>query len=100
LEYWPERNIYLICAGPFDGAKNFKLYRWAGPEHGAELLAGIDIQDLNVEGIVTYPGNATQFQILSDDGSRLVDGEVCKDLEQPEQRRFRSAWITYPEKSV
>jgi Protein of unknown function (DUF3616) len=96
LEYWPERNIYLICAGPFDGAKDFKLYRWAGPGHGAELLAGIDIQNLNVEGIVTYPSNATQFQILSDDGSLLVDGEVCKDLEQPEQRRFRSAWITYP----
>jgi len=96
LEYWPERNVYLICAGPFDGAKDFKLYRWAGPGHGAELLAGIDIQDLNVEGIVTYPGNATQFQILSDDGSRWVDGEVCKELEQPKQRRFRSAWITYP----
>jgi Protein of unknown function (DUF3616) len=96
LEYWPERNVYLICAGPFDGAKDFKLYRWAGPGHGAELLAGVDIQNLNVEGIVTYPGNATQFQILSDDGSRLVDGEVCKELEQPEQRRFRSAWITYP----
>ncbi len=96
LEYWPERNVYLICVGPFDGAKDFKLYRWSGPGHGAELLAGIDIQDLNVEGIVTYPGNATQFQILSDDGSRLVDGEVCKELEQTEQRRFRSAWITYP----
>jgi Protein of unknown function (DUF3616) len=99
LEYWPEQNVYLICAGSFDGTKNFKLYRWAGPGKSAELLAGIDIQDLNVEGIVTYPDNATQFQILSDDGSRLVDGEVCKDLEQSKQRRFRSAWITYPTSS-
>ncbi len=96
LEYWPERHFYLICAGSFDGAKNFKLYRWAGPGHCAEPLKGIDIQDLNVEGIVIYPDNATQFQILSDDGSRVVDGEVCKDLEQPQQRRFRSTWITYP----
>jgi hypothetical protein len=96
LEYWPERDVYLICAGPFDGAKNFKLYRWAGPGHSAEALKGVDIQGLNVEGLITYPGNGTQFQILSDDGSRLVDGEVCKDLEQPEQRRFRSAWMTYP----
>jgi Protein of unknown function (DUF3616) len=97
LEYWPERNVYLICAGSFDGSKNFKLYRWAGPGHGAALLADSDLQDLNVEGIVTYPGNATQFQVLSDDGSRVVDGKVCKDLEQPEHRRFRSAWVTYPE---
>jgi Protein of unknown function (DUF3616) len=96
LEYWPERNIYLICAGAFDSAKTFKLFRWAGPSHCAEILTGADIQDLNVEGLITYPGNATQFQILSDDGSRLVEGEVCKDLAQPEQRRFRSAWITYP----
>jgi hypothetical protein len=98
LEYWPERNIYLICAGSFDSTKNFQLYRWTGPGHCAEALTGVDIQDLNVEGLVIYPGNATQFQILSDDGSRVVNGEVCKDLEPPEQRRFRSAWITYPKK--
>jgi hypothetical protein len=94
LEYWPERNFYLICGGSFDGAKNFKLYRWDGPGHDVELLTGIDIQYLNIEGIVTYPGNATQVQIFSDDGSQIVDGEVCKDLQQPEQRRFRSAWVT------
>jgi Protein of unknown function (DUF3616) len=100
MEYWPERAFYLICAGSFDSAKNFKLYRWDGPDHHAELLTGVDIQDLNIEGLITYPGNATQFQILSDDGSRSVDGEVCKDLKQPEQRRFRSAWVTYPEQGV
>jgi hypothetical protein len=97
LEYWPEQNVYLICAGSFDSTKTFKLYRWAGPGHCAEALKGVDIQDLNIEGLITYPGNATQFQVLSDDGSRSVDGEVCKDLEQPEQRRFRGAWITYSE---
>ncbi len=97
LEYWPDRNFYLIGAGPFDTTRDFKLYRWDGPGCEPILLTGAQLQDLNIEGIVVYPGKSGQFQLLSDDGSRVIQGKACKDLKQAKHRRFRSIWLEYPD---
>jgi hypothetical protein len=31
--------------------------------------------------------------LLSDDGSREIDGERCKDLEDESDMRFRGLWL-------
>jgi hypothetical protein len=31
--------------------------------------------------------------VLSDEGSRAVDGERCKDLDDDRQKSFRGLWI-------
>ena len=97
LEYWPDRKFYLVGAGSFDSTRNFKLFRWDGPGCSPILLSGAHLQDLNIEGIVIYPGKSRQFQLLSDDGSRVVQGRACKDLKQVKHRRFRSIWLEYPD---
>lgn len=96
LEYWQERDIYLIVAGAFDSSNTFKLFRWSGshsePPH---LMDGIDFSDLRIEGLISYPGESSKFQVLSDDGTRCLKGKECKELEDPSDRRFRSLWVDY-----
>lgn len=83
---------YLILAGPFDSAQGSRLYSWDG---GTELK--LDTRDqlagLNPEGFFT-PENGTEVLVLSDDGSRPIDGTECKRLRDPAQKRFRARWIT------
>jgi len=53
------------------------------------------LNDLNPEAIIFYPDNGGEkFQVLSDDGKRLVNGMPCKELADPRQQRFRSVWVT------
>jgi hypothetical protein len=97
LEYWKERNTYLIAAGPFDDEGPFRLYRWSGGSVDTpQMLEGLDLSDLHVEGLVTFPKRRDKFQILSDDGDTLIGGEKCKDLGDDSKKRFRSDFIAFP----
>lgn len=95
LEYWKERDIYLIVAGAFDSSDTFKLFRWSGGGSKPELMSGIDFSDLRIEGLLTYPGESSRFHVLSDDGTRFLNGKECKELANPSDRRFRSLWVNY-----
>lgn len=94
IEYWPAQKTYLISAGPASSGGPFRLYRWAGGRSDVPIpVPDVDFGDLHPEAIIVYPNPMqTLVQILSDDGSRKVNGKRCKDLPLAE-RRFRSIWV-------
>jgi hypothetical protein len=87
-------GTYIIIAGSWQGGGDFQLYRWAGSGTSPQRLHVDHLQDYHPEAIVIYPLHGLQqFQILSDDGSVLIDGCPCGAL--PELgRSFRSFWVT------
>ncbi len=87
-------GIYLIIAGSFHGGGNFRLYRWAGPGASHEQLSVEHLDDYSPEAIIIYPHKGLQeIQILSDDGTRMIDGCPCKELTDPRRQTFRSFWV-------
>lgn len=90
LSWW--RGSYWVVAGPGAPGPASRLYRWDGvkaPVH----LSDVSFADLNPEGFFT-PEARDSILVLSDDGTQLIDGEPCKELESPERKRFRGLWLT------
>jgi hypothetical protein len=85
-------NDYLIIGGSFKGGHESKLFRWSGGHSQPEKLRIKHFDDYNPEAIILYPGSE-RIQILSDDGTREVDGVQQKLLPDPSQRTFRSFWL-------
>jgi hypothetical protein len=56
------------------------------------LLHGWKAKTFNPEAILSLPGAANEFVILSDDGSTKTAGMECKDLPES-SRRFRSVLV-------
>jgi hypothetical protein len=82
---------YYIIAGARDGGKDAQLYRWDGA--GAPvLLHGWEARTFNPEAIMSVPGRAHEFLILSDDGSIKTGGKECKDMPEA-SRQFRSVLV-------
>jgi len=87
-------GTYLIIGGSWHGGGHFRLYRWAGPGAKPEPLQVAHLNDYHPEALVIYPQYGfKEFQVLSDDGTLLIDGCPCKDLTDPNQRCFRSFWV-------
>ncbi len=87
-------GTYVIIGGSWNGGKHFHLYRWAGPGAEPELLRVEHLNDYHPEALVVYPQRGLlEFQILSDDGTLLIDECPCKDLPDPNLRTFRSFWV-------
>lgn len=82
---------YLIVAGPYHGNEAtenykpelFRLYQWSSNSGEITLIATPGLEGFNVEAAIFYPGNASQVQLLSDDG-KLENANNC----------FRSRFIT------
>ena len=92
MAFW--QDTYIIIAGPYDGSAHFRLYRWRGGTAPPRLIKHASFKGLTPEAIVIYPDKGlTQFQILSDDGTREVRGVPNKDR-PVDQRQFRSVWVT------
>ncbi len=92
LGYW--QGKYVVVAGPYDGRGKEKVYLWSGGKAPPEKLTGIDLKDFTAEAVIVYPDGRLPFQLLSDDGTRLINGVCCKQLPDPRQRCFRSLWLT------
>ena len=58
----------------------------------ARKVKGIDFTGLTPEAIVMYPGEKNKLQIISDDGTKLVDGVACKTAPE-EKKSFRTIWV-------
>ena len=91
IEYCEILKKYLIIAGSYNNKSNFRLYKWSGisteePEH----VKRIDFNDLHPEALIVYP-KETKVQILSDDGTKRINEQECKELDE-EVRSFRSIW--------
>ena len=69
IEYWAQKQAYLIVAGSYQETGAFGLYHWSGePVDPPKLLRQADLTGLNPEAIVVYP-EGNRFQLLSDDGA-------------------------------
>jgi len=86
---------YLLIVGSWHGGGPFELYRWGGGKLKPQPIKIKHLQDYNPEAIITYPDKgAKEFQILSDDGTREVDGIPGKEVTDPAKKSFRSVWVT------
>jgi hypothetical protein len=90
LSYWHGR--YLIAAGHYEHGAVSRLYAWQGGAAQPELIATPALDDFNPEGFFT-PEERAEIMLLSDDGSREISGERCKDLEDESEMRFRGLWL-------
>jgi hypothetical protein len=95
LAFW--RGRYVIIAGSFDGSSRSRLYLWDGGQSPPERMEGPQFKGINPEAVVVYPEPADGFQLLSDDGTLLINGVCCKDLPNRAQKRFRGLWL-WPQK--
>lgn len=88
LEYCAGR--YLIIAGsPDAGEQPSKLFRWDGKGQPS-VVEDVQLKGLNPEGIAFEgDGDKSVYFILSDDGSKQVDGQDCKSLKDPSKKHFR-----------
>ena len=85
-----ENGRYLIIAGASGPGGKSRLYSWPGPGAEPTLIESVDFSGLNPEGMAfeTVDGHR-EFFVLSDDGTKKVQGMDCKRLQDPAQRRFR-----------
>ena len=77
----PKDEGFLLIAGNIGSARGASnLYFWDG-ENSLEALRSLPGEP---EALVQFPGDERLF-VLSDDGSKIINGEECKDLEPSEQ---------------
>jgi len=91
------RNRYIIIAGAHDGSENSKLFEWSGDSAPPRELTSVTFKNFNPEAIIVYPDNVKPFQLLSDDGTVLINGVGCKTIANTNLKKFRAAWVSLPE---
>ncbi len=84
-------NGYYLVAGPASGGQGAsRLFFWAGGTVAARAITDVFFADSNPEGICFFDfGGQTDFLIVSDDGTRKINGKECKSLPEV-QRQFRA----------
>jgi hypothetical protein len=93
MGFW--HGQYMIVAGSYDAQGKCRLFQWRG-QGQPEALHETELKGFNAEAVIVYPGQHSEFQLLSDDGTVEIDGVCCKKLPDWTKRRFRSVWITPP----
>jgi len=85
---------YVIIGGASGSGGQERLFFWDGNSDEANEVNAARFKGLQPEVVIGYPGKGlAELQVLSDDGARRLDGCPCKDLPDPQQRRFRSVWV-------
>jgi hypothetical protein len=89
-------NRYVIIAGATgEGGEPSRLFEWDGKEQ-PKPIAGVTLRDLNPEGVAFIGKDGeSEYLILSDDGSRTVGGQDCKDLKDPSLKSFRGRVVKF-----
>jgi hypothetical protein len=91
LAWWD--GTYVILAGAAGPQGGFHLYLWPGGAAAPALAREVQFKGLTPEGIVIYPDLGLQkIQIISDDGTRIIDG-VTNKARPLAERTFRSLWV-------
>lgn len=91
IAFWQDK--FIIIAGPSDGGRSFKLFRWAGGDSMPSPIRHASFKSLHPEAVLIYPDKGLrEFQLLSDDSTeqRKFGGSV---FGTPLQKQFRSVWI-------
>ena len=85
---------YLIVGGPTGSGGRSHLFLWEGPGTKPRRLPHTRFRGINPEALIVYPQlGERRVQLLSDDGTRVVDGCPCKLLPDRRQRSFRGVWV-------
>lgn len=85
---------YYLIAGPAQGDAESQLFFWRGGESVPERVPNVSFAGLNPEGIIFHDSeDRSDFLLLSDDGTRNLHGEDCKDL-PASQRQFRAVRVS------
>jgi hypothetical protein len=88
------RSSYLALGGPSDDGGPFHLFRFdAGMI--AERVTGVTLEGFGAEALFT-PESRDEILVLSDDGTRLVNGRACKKLKRAAEKSFRGVWVRMP----
>ena len=91
LSTW--RGSYLIAAGSTGSGVRSALFVWDG--RGTPERIALELGDHNAEAFVT-PERQDSILLLSDDGTRVIDGIECKRLKDPTRKSFRGLRIAAP----
>ncbi|WP_225414414.1 DUF3616 domain-containing protein [Stigmatella hybrida] len=94
ISWW--RGQYLFIAGPSSSEGTSRLFTWDGKAGKPSRVEGADFTGLNPEAFVTFE-DKEEILILSDDGTRLIDGTECKRLKDPAKKQFRGFWLRVPQ---
>jgi len=99
LEYHQGR--YWIIAGHYDNKVPARLYSWSGGKAEPRWHNQINLAGFNPEAMF-FPDNASdgKFYILSDDGGMSVGDKDCKDLKDPNLKRFRCFPVTLNDRAT
>ncbi len=89
LSWW--RGQYLVLGGGVTRGRDARLFTWTSSEARAHELP-IELDDFNGEAMFS-PEDRDEVLVLSDDGEVEIDGTRCKDLADPEAKRFRGVWV-------
>jgi len=93
MEQW--RGGYLLIGGSADGKGKSRLYEWTGGADQPRLMPKVDFEGINPEAISVINRNGTdELFVVSDDGTRKVNGVECKKLKDPMQRTFRAVEVS------
>jgi len=86
---------YWIIAGHYDNKVSARLYSWAGGKTELRWHNQINLAGINPEAML-FPESSTadRFFILSDDGGMSIGDKDCKDLKDPNLKRFRCFPVT------
>ena len=91
-----EGSRYLIIAGASGAGGRSRLYEWKGGADQPKLVPRVSFGALNPEGIMfTDESGKSEYFVLSDDGGREIDAQNCKDLKDPQAKRFRGAVVKF-----
>ena len=86
------RGKLYIVAGHHDSGGSSELFRWDGESARPEKLFTWPENKWNAEAVFVAPEKGSDLLVLSDDGSRKMNGVECKEL--PEQlRQFRGVVV-------
>ena len=87
-------GTYFIIAGPWHAGGKFQFYRWGGSSKPQKFTVK-HLGDYNPEAIIIHPEKGFhEIQILSDDGTRPINGVPGKELGNSYPKTFRSFWLT------
>lgn len=84
-------NGYYVVAGPASGGQGeSQLFFWAGRDAVPQAINAERFAGSNPEGVCFLDfGGQTELLIVSDDGTRKINGKECKSLPEA-QRQFRA----------
>jgi hypothetical protein len=91
------RRVSIPTGSPVGPTLDTRLYEWAGGSAPPQEVRSVSFTGLNPEAIIVYPNPARPFQILSDDGTVLINGVGCKSLANSNLKKFRAVWVALPD---